>query len=501
MKLFQKMATFNMIRSLRLAAVGQNVIILSALALLIGLNILVSLFPIRIDLSNGKAYTLSSATKKIVRNVADTVDVKLYVSSDLPPALAPTKTQVVDMLQEFHKLSGKIRVQVLDPKKDQKVLQEAQEAGLTQLQFSEQGQDQLNVVSSFFGIVLSYQGKSELIQQATDTTMLEYELSNAIFKLSRSEPMKIGIFGMKSDDPQKDPIGAFRKVFQDQFTLTSIDVTEKTPSIDPSMQTVVIFDDNKKKFSDADLAALKTYLNRGGKLLVFADGVWVAQDLSKVDPADHNLFSFLNEYGLTLNRDLVLSNSSEMVNFGNGTVSFYVPYPLWLKTNVYNPQSTYFTNIPSLSFPWASSIRYKKTPGVQVQPLVLTPKRSWHQTENFVVSPRGIPNPTASQQGQFVLAADAKLKQGGELVLFSSSRFIQNEYLSQAGESLGLTLNILTDLASNGALSGIRSRAATVYPLPDFSSQEKDQFKYFVIFLLPVLFALFGGIRLVRRNK
>ena len=54
---------------------------LVALALiLVAFNYLLSRVPGRVDLTNGKLYTLSDGTRKILRNLQSPVKVKLYIS-------------------------------------------------------------------------------------------------------------------------------------------------------------------------------------------------------------------------------------------------------------------------------------------------------------------------------------------------------------------------------------------------------------------------------------
>ena len=54
---------------------------LVALALiLVAFNYLLSRFPARVDLTDGKLYTLSDGTKKVLRDLQTPVKVKLYIS-------------------------------------------------------------------------------------------------------------------------------------------------------------------------------------------------------------------------------------------------------------------------------------------------------------------------------------------------------------------------------------------------------------------------------------
>jgi len=77
---------------------------LAALALLlVALNYLVSRVPARVDLTEGKLYTLSEGTKKILRNLSTPVKVKLYISQGetVPVQLRSFAQRVEDLVREL----------------------------------------------------------------------------------------------------------------------------------------------------------------------------------------------------------------------------------------------------------------------------------------------------------------------------------------------------------------------------------------------------------------
>lgn len=457
-------------------------------------NVLISTISfLKYDFSYGKAYTLSSSTKKILHNFQNVVTIKFFASSDLPTRLIPLKNDVIDLLNEYQKENkSKLTIKVLDPKKDQSALTEAQNAGLPQLQFSQLEQDKYAVTSSYFGITLSYGDKKDILPQVTDIESLEYNLTASIYKLTNKELVKIGLLGKtESFDPNSDDLATFKTVMKQQFDISFLD-----KEIDPSYKTVLVFDDNKKEYTNEEINAIKKYIDNGGKVIFFVDGVWVEDNLSAI-PANHNLFSLLSNYGITLNTNLVLSANAELVNFGNGQVSFLSPYPFWVKTNAFNTKTSYFSNIQQLTFPWVSSV----TGG---DPLIKTTNKSWEQKESsssaILLNPQAIPQPLARDLKAFSIAAEKKEKNGGALLVIPSSRFVLERYLTKTSDNLEFVLNAVNDFASGGALSGIRQRAISFYPLPDLPDNMKEVFKYGNILVLPLLFCLYGFIRLMRRR-
>lgn len=481
--------------------IKKQTLYLIAIALFIIINVLISSFALRLDLSSGHAYSLSPATKKIIKNLDKTTTIKFFVSSDLPTRLIPLKNDVIDLLDEYKRANRKIQMQFVDPKKDQKVAGEARENGIPELQFSQLDRDKYAVTTAYFGLLLTNGDKKESIPQVTDTTNLEYNLSAALYKLSQKELIKLGVIGLQDTlNPQEDPIGTLRRVLQQQFSLENVGIgsSAATQKLDQLFKTVLVFG-GQQDFDESAITTLNSYVNEGGKVVVFSDGVKVEDNLVATK-AQSKLLPFLSSTGLTLNQDLVLSNSAELVNFGNQMVNFLTPYPFWIKTGSFNTKTSYFSNVSQMSYPWVSSITAKSKNGWTAQELVRTSKESWDQKDNFALSPQAIPQPTKNQIKDFVVSAETKNKNGGHVVLIPSSRFVLDRFLSRSSDNVEFVLNMVNDMASGGALSGIRARSTGIYPLTEISENNKDIFKYGNMFVLPALLALYGAWRLVKRR-
>ena len=501
--MFKNLKNLKLIKFFNIQGKEGQIIFTVVVVLFLLVNYLISGISLRYDASSGKAYTLSESTKKILHNLDDLVNVKFFVSSDLPAKLVPLKTDVTDTLAEFKKEGkNKVALKIVDPKKDENTGKEARESGIPELQFSQLEQDKYAVTTAYFGIFLSYGGRNEIIPQVTDFENLEYNLTSSIYKLVKKDLPKVGIIGeIPSANPSEDSLASFKKILGQQFSLENIDISSESivKTIDQSYQTVFVFDNNQKEYSSQELKLLREYLNKKGKIIVFADGVWTSEQL-ETTPAKHNLFSLLQEYGIIIEKNLILSTSSELVNFGGGQVSLLVPYPFWFKTNNFNPQVSYFSNVNQLTFPWGSSIKLEKKTDIETKELVKTTNRSWQQKDNFMLNPQAIEPPGDKDLGEFLVAAESSKKNSGQIVVISSSRFVLERYLGAGSDNLELVLNFVSNLASGGALSGIRSRAVSFYPLPDLQNTQKDAFKYINILLLPVLFSIWGAFRLIRRR-
>ena len=495
----------------RIMTYSKRAIVIFTLITLVIVNILISQVSLRLDLSQGKAYTLSSSTKNIVKKLDNPLTIKFFVSSDLPTRLLPVKSQVLDLLGEYKKASkGKIALKVLDPKKDSKAKEEAQELGIVELQFSEMEKDKYAVTTGYFAIALTSLNNKEALPQINELESLEYDITALIYRLTREDMVKIGVIGqtdtvvMNMETPQvRSSIATLKQLLSQQFVLDDIDVSSDSAKakISENYKSLLVFDNNQKEYSKQEINAINEYLNNNGKAVFFADGVWIQLETMETAPAKHNLDSIFKDYGLKLNNNLVLSQNAELVNFGNQQMSFFMPYAFWVKTNNFGEGNSYTSNISELTYPWSSSISLLKNENVEKVSLVKTSKSSWVQEKDFVLNPQEIPSPEEKDIKEFVISAQTENKNKGKIALISSSKFVLDEYLSRSADNIDFVLNILNDFASGGALSGIRARSVSFYPLPEMQERNKDIFKYANIICLPGLFAIYGLFRLVKRGK
>lgn len=495
------LSKLNFSGKLNLYKVEKKFVYIGIIIVFILLNYLISNLSFKVDFSNGKAYTLSGSTVKIIKNLDDIVNIKFFISSDLPIKLNPAKNDVEDLLKEYVRNSnGKINVIVADPKKDASYQQEAKDFSIPELQFSQLENDKYAVTSVYFGIGINYGDKKDAIPQATDLGGLEYNLTSSIYKLTNKNLPKLGIIGETADpSTQQDNISLLRKVLSQQFETTDLSLADGNSL--KNYGALLAFDKGIE-IGSSEEQVIENYLQKDkGKLILFSDGVNIPNDLSQVTPSQSGLSKLAERYGIKINKDLILSTSAEYVNFGDSMISFPVVYPFWLKTNNFNEKKSYFSNFNSLTYPWASSLTVSKKSGYKTEELVNSTDKSWHQESNFDLNPQSIVLPKSSEFKKYVLTAESTADNGSVLISIPSSRFVEDQYLSSSTGNIDLILNILSELASGGALSGIRQRAVSLYPVPDLPQAGKDLFKYGNILFLPILVGVFGALRLYGRRS
>jgi len=88
----------------------------------------------RIDLTEDKRYTVSKSTKKLLTELDDIVNIKVYLSKDLPPYVVMLTGQVKDLLEEYKIYSeGNINIEYIDPSSDPMIQQKLRFMGIPQV--------------------------------------------------------------------------------------------------------------------------------------------------------------------------------------------------------------------------------------------------------------------------------------------------------------------------------------------------------------------------------
>lgn len=478
----------------RIGRMSHGALILLVIALVVTANILAHAVTARIDLSRGHAYTLSASSKQVVSKISSKDPVKLtfYQSSTLPSQLQPVARDVRDLLTEYER-AGNVQVYFVDPTTPAQQA-EAESAGIQPLQFSLTKRDQLEYSKGYFGIKIEQGKKTDVISQAIQLSDLEYQLTSAIYKLTTKELPTVGFIGDEGIEPQQ--LQGLRALLGKQFTVES----SATP--EAKTKALLVFDSGNKTYDQGEIDLLSSYVKKGGNVVVMADGVMVDPSLQVAD-AKHGLFAWLKSYGMTLNKDLVLSQQSEFINAGAQTGSPFqlvVPYYYWVKTASLNPAYSYFANIQSVSMPWVSSVAVSPVAGVKTEGIVQTSPVSWHQTKDYTLDPQQITEPKQSDLKSFVVAAVAKVDGGGSVMLLPTSRFAYAQFQPQDSGNLNMLVNVVSQFAAGGALSGIRQRDVSIVPLPVLADNERDMVKYATMLLLPLLFSAYGALRLYKRR-
>ena len=149
----------------------------------------------RADLTEGRLYTLSDASRTYLGQLREPLLIRGYFSAETHPLLAPLVPQIRDLLREYEVAGqGQVRVEVVDPADHPDLEREAGEQyGIRPVAFQTASKYQAAVVSSYFDLVVKYGDQFERLgfQDLIDVkikgeTDLDVRLRNPEYDITRS---------------------------------------------------------------------------------------------------------------------------------------------------------------------------------------------------------------------------------------------------------------------------------------------------------------------------
>ena len=164
------------------AKITTTIILITAIVLVV--NLLSKRYNLRLDFTEDKQYTLSEATKDILKNLDEPVTVKAYFSENLPAHIAKTKDDFNDMLIEYSSISkGMVVYEFISPNEDQEIEKQAMQDGVQPIMINVREKDQVKQQKAFMGAVIELGEQKETIPFIQPGAAMEYSLSSSIKKL------------------------------------------------------------------------------------------------------------------------------------------------------------------------------------------------------------------------------------------------------------------------------------------------------------------------------
>lgn len=340
------------------------------LAVLIVLNALACNNPIRIDMTADKTFTPSAATHKILGDLDEIINVRAYLSADLPPDYLPIRQEILDQLNDFNEIAkaknNYFRLTVIedpDPAKENLEIK-----GIQPIEFRVQKEGEAQVKRGYMGIYIERVNKSDVIPAVVSTESLEYDLMSAIVRLNKKESGtgKITILQGNGEPSMEEPGGiqAFVKALREKkYTVYPTTLDDKT-EIPSTAQTLLVL--NSSKLTDFDKYQLDQFLLRGGNLIVMIDRFDLGTDEQgnpdlSADPVAKTFAGadLIEHYGVRAEAKLVGDPSSESAQYRQGMLINQHPYPFWIRVtrNNLSQDNPALSKLEMIDFPWASPLK------------------------------------------------------------------------------------------------------------------------------------------------
>jgi len=470
---------------------------------LVVINYLSNQFFYRLDLTSGKAYTLSKSTKNVLIDLKQPVIINAYISSNLPVALKAEINQIRDLLSEYKVYGrGKVKFNIINPDDSADLQEELKTRGIDAIEYQVRGASEFSLRRGYLALEINYLDQRQAFPNVIEMRDFEYAVSSAILKLSSEKEIGVGFLAGHNESDPNQQMKALREVIERQYVFSAVSQTSGM-AIPDDVNVLLVA--GPAKVPEKDKYQLDQYLMRGGKIIYLLDGVEVAQEYLVGFPKDDGLDDLLQSYGVKRNHDLVMDVVNEKVAFRSGAFQLVQAYPLWVKINIplakqlnLVPDHQIINSLGSVVLPWTSSLELVKgVADVKATPLLVSSPKAWTQTGQFSLDPSKIPPPMPMPgmgekerplavliQGTFKsfyagkpapMASEGSTSENGQsarldksadtaILVVGSSKFIRDEFLGLGDSNMDFVLNAIDWMTLGGKLIGVRSRISTDRP-------------------------------------
>ncbi len=371
--------------------------ILAILGGIVLLNVLASFVFFRLDLTEEKRYSISDATKNLLEKLDKEVLIKVYLDGDeLPGGFERLKRAVNETLDEFQVYGGtNIDFRSINPnaendtKKREDFYAQLMKKGMqpTRVVDNKNGRQVENIIFPYASV--TYEGKEVPVQLLKGTEgrtaqeklnqsyeNVEYELANAIRKLTLKEKKRIGLL-YEFTNLESANFADLITSLQQRYELYIIDA-----KLSPTFQGLdaLILPKPTRPVDDSTKYKIDQYVMNGGRALFFVDGLKVdsvSLEGTFAQPLELNLTDLFFKYGVRINSNIIKDGASSaaipMVVGNLGDKPNIQPIPYRYFPVISNFGKSLITNNLDLIFcRYVASIDTVQAPGVNKIPLLMT---------------------------------------------------------------------------------------------------------------------------------
>jgi ABC-type uncharacterized transport system involved in gliding motility auxiliary subunit len=334
----KELKTFFTARSTRYG-LNSLVMVLLVLAIVILANWLINRHPYRYDTTKNQQFSLSPMTKNALKNLKQTVKITAFFTEGQEEGL---RTRMKDLLDNYQIETKKLEIKMLDPLKNQQLLQ------------------QYNVDTN--GTTVFESGQ----QKTTINTTSEEDVTNAILKVTSSSQVTVYFMTGHGEPSTNGNDGRAMSTVVEQLKKTNYQVNElkdfaAKPNV-PADCTVLVIAGPTVALLDHEVKGITDYLAAGGRALILDD-----------PSADSSLSKVLSAYKVNARDDIAI-DSQYFFPLADAAVPLVSALPGTPVTKEFNYQ---------MFFALARSLDYK--PGennkATFTPFAQTSQSSWGETD------------------------------------------------------------------------------------------------------------------------
>lgn len=311
--------------------------LLLLLIVLVLVNMVAFHFYQRFDLTKEKRFTLSAATKDLLKNLDDDIFIKVYLEGEFPAGFKRLRNATQEMLDEFKAASnGKIHFVFEDPlankneTEKKEIYEQLMEKGLqpTNLRINNDNQYSSKII--FPGAIVRYRdremtlqllenqiglGPQEVLNNSIE--LLEYKIANKVKKITqRTKPLIA--FSEGQGELSDDEMADIKRSLEDlQYEVERLKVSDM-PSI-PKRYNLLVIAKPTLAFREQEKFKIDQFIMNGGSVLWLIDAVNAEMDSLRgkdvyfANKRELNIDDQLFRYGARINPYLVQDLQSNKI--------------------------------------------------------------------------------------------------------------------------------------------------------------------------------------------
>jgi len=360
----------------------------------------------RRDLSEEELYTLDPATRSLLEDLDDVLQVRAFFTGKVkhgPVQIA--KDRLIRQLGEFRALSGgRLRILYSDPNTSSEARLEASRYGIEPFPFqATQGTAEI-LQDVYLGVVLRYRGREAVIPFVLPQTF-EYRLVSELNKLSRDELLTVGFLARDASLPIVDraSCAAFhqaRSVLSAEHEVREVTGTADGAPVPEEIDILVV--PQPVHLHPRAVWSIDQFVQRGGRLIVAVDHVLVNSATGRALAVETGLEALFEAWGIRVLPehlwDQAKSNSLSLSNVPSGDASaksVRLQYPYWIRVDAdgLDPDVPALARLPGADFFWAHALEPGDSPGAARRTdLLFTSERSYRvpAVDSIRVDPTGL---------------------------------------------------------------------------------------------------------------
>ncbi|MEO7922769.1 MAG: gliding motility-associated ABC transporter substrate-binding protein GldG [Chitinophagaceae bacterium] len=370
------------------------------LVFLFAVNYLGSVLHARFDLTKEKRYTLSKATKELLKNLDDDVQIEVFLKGQFPAGFKKLAGSTGDFLQLLKDNNGsKIHYRFISPLDEMPGISTLYGDSLVHLgaipinlTVQKEAGESSNII--FPVALLHYKGRQALVnlypgasgrisQEEINSAeaLMEYQFAKTLDKLVATQKPAVG-YAIGNGEPVDGRTYDLVETLKQDYNFFTFDL-QKQPLIPASLDALLLVKP-VAQFTEEEKLKIDQYVMNGGKLLCFIDNLIAEQDSLSAKPEtiaydrNLNLTDLFFRYGLRINTDLVMDLQCDVIPFVVGGTPDNPQFEFlhWNYFPILSPGSNMNKSMGYVASRFANSIDTIAVTGIKKTPLLVSSSNS-----------------------------------------------------------------------------------------------------------------------------